>query len=271
MQDRTTLVVGEMLTLAFGDGELASAHGPDRGRSGPTGQHVQGCTDVSQERVVGMTRGGLLQLEQCRPVGVGVDGGRWHEVAEDADPVGVLNRQPCALDQRCDAGCVKAPGQGIGRSPSTIVAGESALSLGELASEGSGEHSRDPGGDHEADVATIGEHGCDGPHRRGGVIDELEGAVAAHKVGVGIGVDLEQIGGVALNGHDPIGDPRVTRSTRQRRQRVRAGVDDSDVVTKLGQRNGKTTRATTKIDDAQSMTESLLAFGHDGPHRLPDG
>ena len=130
MQDRTTLVIGEKVTLAFGDGELAAAHDPDRGRSvgkvgkvtgahialswldtrdgsgdkvtgahialswldtrdrsGPTSQNMQGCTDVPQKRVVRMTRGGLLKLEQCRAVGIRVDGRGWHEVAEDAHPV----------------------------------------------------------------------------------------------------------------------------------------------------------------------------------------
>ena len=39
--------------------------------------------------------------------------------------------------------------------------------------------------------------------------------MAAHEVGIGVGVDLEQVGGVALHGHDPLGDPGVASSTRK--------------------------------------------------------
>lgn len=95
--------------------------------------------------------------------------------------------------------------------------------------------------------------------------------MAAHEVGVGIGVDLEQVGGIALNGHDPIGDPGVASSTMQRSQRVETGIDDRDVMTEPGQWNGQTAGAAAKIDDAQTTTELLLALDHDGPHGLPDG
>jgi hypothetical protein len=232
---------------------------------------MQGCTDVPQERVVRMTRSGLLELEQRGPVGVGVDKGRRDEITEDAHPVRVLNLKPGAFDKGSDARGVEAPRQGIRRPPSAVIAGECALGLGELASQSPGEHSGDPGGDHEADVPTVGEHTCDGSQGRRGVIDELEGAVAAHEVGVGVGMDLEQVGGVALDRHDPLGDPKVASSTGQRGQRVGAGVDDGDVVTELGQRNGQTTGATAKIDDSQTVAELVLALGHDGPHGLPDG
>jgi len=30
--------------------------------------------------------------------------------------------------------------------------------------------------------------------------------VTAHEVSVGVGVDVEQVGGVALHSHDPLGD-----------------------------------------------------------------
>jgi hypothetical protein len=57
----------------------------------------------------------------------------------------------------------------------------------------------------------------------------------------------------------------------QRGQRVEAGIDDRDVMTKLGQRNSQAAGASTKVDDAQRATELLLALDHDSPHRLPDG
>src|SRR5674476_1461948 len=94
--------------------------------------------------------------------------------------------------------------------------------------------------------------------------------MAAHEVGVGVGVDLKQVCGVALHGHDPLGDPGVAGATVQRGQRVEAGVDDRDVMTELGQWNGKTAGATAKIDDTQTPTELLLALEDDGPHGLPD-
>ena len=95
--------------------------------------------------------------------------------------------------------------------------------------------------------------------------------MATHEVGVGIGVDLEQVGCVALNSHDPFGDPGVASSTMQRGQRVETGIDDRDVMTEPGQWNGQTAGAAAKIDDAQTTTELLRALDHDGPHGLPDG
>ena len=67
------------------------------------------------------------------------------------------------------------------------------------------------------------------------------------------------------------GDVTVAATSGQGGQRVWAGVDDGDVVTELGQRNGQTTGATAKIDDSQTVAELVLALGHDGPHGLPDG
>jgi len=83
-------------------------------------------------------------------------------------------------------------------------------------------------------------------------------------------VDFEQVGGVALHRHDPLGDPGVASSAVQRGQRVEAGVDDRDVMTELGQRDGHATGPTAKVDDAQRTTEPLLELDDDGPHGLPD-
>jgi hypothetical protein len=94
--------------------------------------------------------------------------------------------------------------------------------------------------------------------------------MAAHEVGVSVGVDLKQVCGVALHPNDELGDPGVAGPAIQRGQRVEAGVDDRDVMTELGQRDCQTAGATTKIDDAQTTTKLLLAFDHDGPHGLPD-
>jgi hypothetical protein len=57
----------------------------------------------------------------------------------------------------------------------------------------------------------------------------------------------------------------------QRGQRVKAGIDDRDVMTELGQWDGQTAGATAKVQDAQTSSELLLAIDHKGPHRLPDG
>jgi hypothetical protein len=57
----------------------------------------------------------------------------------------------------------------------------------------------------------------------------------------------------------------------QRGERVEAGVDNRDVMAKLGQGDGHTTRATAEIDNAKTPAELLLAFEHDGSHGLPDG
>ena len=95
--------------------------------------------------------------------------------------------------------------------------------------------------------------------------------MAAHEVGVGVGVDFKQVCGVPLHRHDPLGDPGVASSTMQRSQRVETGIDDRNVMTEPGQWNGQTAGAAAKIDDAQTTTELLLALDHDGPHGLPDG
>ena len=153
-----------------------------------------------------MTRGSLLKLEQGGPVGIEVDIGSRYEVAEDAHSMDVLNGQSRAFDESRDAGRVEAPRQGIGGTPSTVDAGERALGLGELAGKGSGQHGSDTGGDHEADIATVGEHACNRLQGRRRVVDELQRAMTAHEVSVGVGVDVQQVGGVALHGHDPLGN-----------------------------------------------------------------
>ena len=94
--------------------------------------------------------------------------------------------------------------------------------------------------------------------------------MAADEVGIGVGVDFEQVGGITLHGHNPLDNPGVTRSAVQRGQRVQAGFNDRDVVTELSQRNGQTAGAPAKIEDAQATTELLLALEHDGPNGLPD-
>jgi hypothetical protein len=232
---------------------------------------MQGGTDMPQERVVRMPRGCLLKPEQCSPIGLEVDIGGRYEITEDAHSVHVLNCQPGPLDQGSEAGRVEAPRQGIRRTPSAVVAGERVLSLGELASQGSGKDGGDTGGDHEADVSAVGKDPGDGLQGRSRVINELQGAVTAHEVGVSVGVDFKQVGGVTLHCHNPLGDPGVAGSTVQRGERVEAGVDDRDVMAKLGQWDGHATRATAKIDNAKSPAKLLLALDHDGPHGLPDG
>ena len=121
-------------------------------------QDVQGCTDVPQERVVGMTRSSLLKCEQCSPVSIEVDIGGRYEITEDAQSVNVLDGQPGTFDKSSDAGCVEASRQGICRTPSTVLTGECALGLGELAGKGSSQHGANPGGDHQTDISTIGEN-----------------------------------------------------------------------------------------------------------------
>ena len=95
--------------------------------------------------------------------------------------------------------------------------------------------------------------------------------MAADEVGIGVGVDFEQVGGITLHGHNPLDNPGVTRSAVQRGQRVQAGFNDRDVMTEPGQWNGQTAGATAKVQDAQTSSELLLAINHKRPHGLPDG
>ena len=89
--------------------------------------------------------------------------------------------------------------------------------------------------------------------------------MAAHEVGISLGVDFEQVCCVALHGQDPLGDPGVGGTTVERGESVEAGVDDRDVMTKLGQWNGHTAGATAKIDDTQMTTELFFALDHNSP------
>ncbi len=231
---------------------------------------MKSCTDLPQERVVGMTGGSLLQLEQRRPVCVKVEIGGRYEVTEDAHSMDVDDSQSGALNERGDSSRVETPWQWVRGAPATIVAGERALSLSELPGERPGEHSGDAGGHHEADVSAIGEHAGNRSQGRRRVVDELERAMAAHEISIGVGVHLEQVCRIALHCDDPLSNSGVSSPAIERGQSIEAGVDDRDMVTELGQRNGHAAGTTAEVDDAQTAAELLLALDHDGTQGLPD-
>ena len=95
--------------------------------------------------------------------------------------------------------------------------------------------------------------------------------MAAHEISIGARMDLEQVCRIALHGHDPLSDPGVASPAMERGQSVEAGVDDGDVVTELGKRNGHAAGAAAKIENSQRTAELLLTLEHEGPHGLPDG
>ena len=87
--------------------------------------------------------------------------------------------------------------------------------------------------------------------RGGGVVDDVEHAVAEHQVdGTGRSTSVGQVGEVALLAGDPVGDVGLAGSPVERGERVGAGVDDLDPVAELGEGYGEAAGAATDVDDA---------------------
>ena len=95
--------------------------------------------------------------------------------------------------------------------------------------------------------------------------------MAADQVDRLVAQEVGQRVGVALQRGDPVGDPALGAAPGQGGERVRARVDDDDVVAELGQGHGEPARAAAEVQDAQRTTQlGLLALdegAHGGPHR----
>ena len=104
----------------------------------------------------------------------------------------------------------------------------SAQGLLEVAGHRPGDHGGVPLGDQQAERAAGAQHRADRGQRGGGVVDDLEHAVAEHQVGA-VGADhVEQAGQVALLA----GDRRRRRSRARRASAARASGLGSTTVTR---------------------------------------
>ena len=83
------------------------------------------------------------------------------------------------------------------------------------------------------------------------VVDDLEQAVAQHEVRRAGRYDVEERVHVALHRADTVVHPRVARPTLQRRQGVRAGVDDRYRAAERRERHRPRTAAPADVEHAR--------------------
>ena len=149
-------------------------------------------------------------------------------IDEDTYAPNVRDREP---------GRVEEPGdlvEGEATARATLRSGvvEELGGLCELAGHSARQDGRGALGDQQAEGASGAEHVADPRQCLRGVGDDLEDAVAEHQVGAcGVG-NLGEGGQVALARVD--GDAGLTGPAIECRERVRAGVDDGDLVTQAG-------------------------------------
>ena len=143
---------------------------------------------------------GAFELGDGCSVGGAVERARRDEVGEDADAVDLQRREAGDVEQRDQALDVEPARQRVALPPAAVGAGERLARLAELAGEGLGEDDGEPSGDEEGEVAVRGEHGRDLGQGRGGVVDDLEDAVAA-----------DEVDALALLGRQAVGVPLRVR------------------------------------------------------------
>ena len=161
----------------------------------------------------------------------------------------------------------RGSGSPFPQRPSGLVSASRAWPS--LAGEGLGEDDGEPSGDEEGEVAVRGEHGRDLGQGRGGVVDDLEDAVAADEVDA-LALLGRQAVGVALASGDAVGHAEVGGAAFEGGEGVGTGVDDHDVVTELGERDGQASRPATEVEDPQGATEVGLTLLDQLAHGVPD-
>ena len=128
----------------------------------------------------------------------------------------------CSPSKRRRTPSAGAPPPGrVGEHPGRLVG---------VAGQRAGEHGRGAVGDEQGQPSAGAQHAGDGAERLGGVVDDLQHAVAEQQVGAGGGDDVAQVGQVALHGGDAAGELALGDPALQRGERVGAGVDDGDAV-----------------------------------------
>ncbi len=124
-----------------------------------------------------------------------------------------------------------------------------------------------PLGDEQAEHAAGAQHLGDRGQRGGRVVDDLEHAVAQHHVGAGGAGDVEQGGQVALLAGDPVGHAALAGAAVEGGEGVRAGVDDPDPVTELGDPDGEAAGAAADVEDVAAAADQAVEDRAQGlPH-----
>ena len=147
------------------------------------GEDVEGGAEVAEKGEDRVRGGGLLQVEQRRPVGLGVEGGRGHEVAEQADAVDVDGESPAPSTRASEPRGVEAARHGVATPPAPVRAVEDRAGLVELTGERPGQDGGEPPGGDEGGDPAVGQRLGEPVEGGGRVVDVLEGAVAADEVG----------------------------------------------------------------------------------------
>ena len=183
-------------------------------------------------------RGARLEVEQ----------GAGDEVGEDAHGLDRGGPQPGTLEQGLELIAGEAVSGAAGVAARGARVEEVAGGL-EVTGHGPGDDGRVTLGDQQAEVAAGAQHPGDGRQRGGGVVDDLEHAVAQDQVDAAGLDEAGEVAEVALLAGDPVGDAALPGPPVEGGEGVGAGVDDPDVVTQLGQRDGEPAGAAADVDD----------------------
>ena len=226
-----------------------------------TGAGRSRCSWVATSRNGGPGGGGELEVEQ-RPARSASATAAGTRSATTRTPWISSTSSPRLAQQRRGALHVVAAAQGVLRSGAAVRVGEQRGGDVEVAGRGAGEHGGRPAGDQHARRAAGAQRAGDRGDHPGRVVDHLEHRVAEHQVDA---ARLDQAGervAVALDRPYPVGDPGVVGPPGQRGERVRAGVDDRDVVARLGQRHGEPAGAAADVEHGQRAGRRQLAAQH---------
>ncbi len=216
---------------------------------------MQAIAEGPQELAAGAGDEQLVELGEGDPVGLGVDVGSRHEMPEDAGAPHVDVGEAGLGEQDLELVDVEASRQWVGAPPPAGRIGERRASLPELARDRLGEDDREPARDEEREPTARTQGGGGGSQGRGRVVDDLERAVAADEVDLAVAEHRGEGVAVTLDPDDEVLDAGLTGAAAQCGERVRAGVDDRDVVSGLAERDGDTAGATTEVEHLEGALE----------------
>ena len=171
--------------------------------SGAVGDDVQTMAERAKELAAGTDDEQLVERGDGGAVGLRVEVGRGHQVPEDVGATSLHDGEPGSREQGLDLVGVEAPGQRVGCSPPAGGVDEGGAGLLELAGDGLGEHDGETTRDQQRQQPARNERGLDRPQGGLGIVDELEGAVAAGQVELTTGQRLGEAVSIALDGGDP--------------------------------------------------------------------
>ena len=123
-----------------------------------------------------------------------------------------------------------------------------------MTSEGAGQHHRVALGNQQAEHAAFSQYGSHRLECLGGIVDDLEHAVAQDGISTRLACQPREFVSVTLNTADELAHAFVTGAPFQRRQRVRAGIDDGDPVALDCQRYGEPSGSAAEVDDVETCS-----------------